>query len=130
MSRRRHLKTILAAAIALVVVVQVVAAAPVCRCAGTEAPCQMPEPRRCCEDPAPATSCATGMSIGCCADVVAEPGDAFVLPADHGLQTPEPVPTESARDANPAPAGFTAPVTPPDLLSGAPVYLRHAALLI
>jgi hypothetical protein len=133
MSRPRQPGTILTVAIALVVLVQVAAAVPVCRCAGTDAPCQVPEPtepRRCCEDPAPATGCATGMSIGCCEDVVAEPGDAFVLPADPGVALQVPVPAASVLDPTPAPAEFLAPAAGPDLPSGAPVYLRHAALLI
>jgi len=134
MSQSKHSRTIFAAAVALVVLVQVVSASPVCNCAVTvaEAPCHAPqpvEPKRCCEDPAPASACSGGMSLGCCLDQPAEPGEAAVIVPNADGQLIEPA-AGSAIESGVVPAPGIEIRSKLDVLHGAPVYLRHSALLI
>ena len=126
MSKLERTRMILAAAIALVMLVQVAVASPVCRCTSPVAP--ESQPGRCCSDPEPARTCSPDMMLSCCgASMVAEePADA-VVPADAGSSqlVVEPTVVELGE---PAPVETVESVPAP--VSTEPIFLRTASLLL
>jgi hypothetical protein len=128
MSKLDRSQMIFAVGIALVMLVQVAVASPVCRCAVPVAPDS--QPGGCCSGPEPARACSPDMMLSCCgASMVAEePADA-VVPADAGASqlVEELVPVEHVE---PAPVATEGLDPGPEPVPTEPIYLRHASLLL
>jgi hypothetical protein len=137
--RRSVRRTTLLMAGVLCLIAQSVAAVPVCRCGDTEgsAPCHResaPARSTCCsEEPGPATAggCTTDVQAPCCQGAMpaAEAQRALVPVVDSGVDVsatqPAVGPVEAVRSAPRPHRHSVEPPAPP----GAPVWLRHAALL-
>ena len=139
MSRTRTHRPILMTCIALVLLVQVAVAGPVCTCSvsAKEMPCHapvVPEPGNCCQDPSPAAGCSTGITSACCKTSVVsdEARDAALLPETDSSRVESDLPDADTADFVLAAPVVVVALPAPDtgLIPAVPAFLRHAALLL